>query len=197
MTAMEEFLTVLKENLGFWLVGLYAVSESLKKLLSNIEFFDEWLKKRGVKTKRMIEREKERERLKNTEKAIEEIKDTSKKNVEMFLEHERQTIDKIGVFKNEIVEELSLLRDKVNEQREEMDKNIEANNKTDCAMLRDRIGSGMRYFSKNVGADGNIHISLSDWENMNALFQEYFSKHGNGAFRKMYEEEFTHFIIDR
>ena len=194
---MEEFFEVVKENLGYWLVGLYAILESVKKITSNIDHFDKWFKEHGITTKRMREREKERERLKNTEKAIEEIKETAKSNVAMFLEHEQDVLGKIGAFKNEIVEELSRLRDKVDEQREEMDKNIEASNKTDCAMLRDRIGSGMRYFSKNVGADGKVHISLSDWENMNALFQEYFSKHGNGAFRKMYEEEFTHFVIDR
>jgi hypothetical protein len=45
--------------------------------------------------------------------------------------------------------------------------------------------------------DGKVHISMSDWENMNALFQEYFAKHGNGAFKKLYDEEFVHFTIDR
>ena len=135
--------------------------------------------------------------MKGAENAIVEIKDTSKKNVEMFIEHERQTIDKIGVFKNEIVAELSRLHDKIDEQKAEMDEAKKANDKTDCAMLRDRIGSGMRYFSKNIGEDGKVHISLSDYENMDALFKEYFAKHGNGAFKRMYEEEFTHFIIDR
>ncbi len=106
---MEEFLTALKENLGFWLVGIYAVLESLKKLTSNIEYFDKFFKEHGIITKRMREREKERERLRNTEKAIEEIKETSKNNVAMFLEHERQTIDKIGVFKNEIVDKMGSL----------------------------------------------------------------------------------------
>ena len=64
-------------------------------------------------------------------------------------------------------------------------------------MLRDRISSGMKYFSKNISVDGKVHISLSDYENMNALFQEYFSKNGNGAFKKMYHDEFERFIIDR
>lgn len=110
---MEEFMPWVKENLGFWLVGLYAISESLKKLTSNIEYFDKWFKKRGVTTKRMREREKERERLRNTEKAIEEIKETSKNNVAMFLEHEKQTIDKIEIFKNEIVEKMAEMNDNV------------------------------------------------------------------------------------
>ena len=106
---MPEWETYIKENLGFWLVGLYAVLESIKKLTSNIEYFDKFFKEHGITTKRMREREKERERLRNTEKAIEEIKKTSKKNVAMFLEHEKQTIDKIGVFKNEIVDKMGSL----------------------------------------------------------------------------------------
>jgi hypothetical protein len=137
------------------------------------------------------------ERLKKAEDAIEEIKDTANRNVEMFLEHEKNVVEQFIGIRNEIVAELNKLHDKLDEQKEEMNKTNKANDKTDCAMLRDRIGSGMRYFSKNIGADGKVHISLSDYENMNALFQEYFAKHGNGAFKKMYEDEFVHFIIDR
>lgn len=44
---------------------------------------------------------------------------------------------------------------------------------------------------------GNVHISLGDYEVVNDLFQKYFAKKGNGAFRKMYEDEFQKFIIDR
>lgn len=115
----------------------------------------------------------------------------------MFLKHEKQVIAQFVGIRDEIVIELNRLHDKIDEQKEEMVKTKEANDKTDCTMLRDRIGSGMRYFSKNVGADGKVHISLSDYENMNGLFQEYFAKHGNGAFKKMYEDEFTQFVIDR
>lgn len=194
---MPEGMEYIKENLGYWIVGIYAVSESLKRLINDAEFYYKAFEKLGWKTKKMIAKEKEKERLNNIEKAIAEIKDTSKKNVAMFLDHEQQTIDKIGVFKNEIVSELGKLHDKIDEQRVEMDETNKANAKTDCAMLRDRIGSGMRYFSKNICEDGKVHISLSDWENMNALFQEYFAKHGNGAFKKLYDDEFVHFIIDR
>jgi hypothetical protein len=88
------------------------------------------------------------------------------------------------------VKELNKLHDKIDEQKE-------ANDKTDCTILRDRISSGMRYFSKNVDAEGKVHIAFSDYVNMDALFQEYFAHGGNGVFEKMYEEEFIHFIIDR
>ena len=106
---MEEFFEIVKENLGYWLVGLYAILESVKKITSNIDHFDKWFKEHGITTKRMREREKERERLKNTENAIEEIKETAKQNVAMFLDHEQQVLHKIGEFKNEIVEKMGNL----------------------------------------------------------------------------------------
>lgn len=195
---MEEWINLTKYNWAYWVAGLFALLEFIRWAVKPIMAVNEWLLKRvGIKTRKMLKREEDERRLKATEEAINEIKEVSRENVEMFLEHERQTLDKIGVFKNEIVAELGRLQDKIEEQRAEMDKTNEANNKTDCAMLRDRIGSGMRYFSKNIGSDGKVHISLSDWENMNALFQEYFAKHGNGAFKKLYDDEFLKFSIDR
>jgi hypothetical protein len=197
---MDKLITAVEQNYDFmyWLVGTIALIEVIRWAIKVGSVFHEWFfKKIGVETKKMREAKAWQERLKNAESAIVEIKDTSKSNVAMFLEHEQQTIDKIGMFKNEIVLELGKLHDKIDEQRAEMDETNRANAKTDCAMLRDRIGSGMRYFSKNIKEDGNVHISLSDWENMNALFQEYFAKHGNGAFKKLYDDEFVHFTIDR
>jgi len=110
----------------------------------------------------------------------------------MFLEHEKQVVEQLVGIRNEIVSDLGKLQTKIEETNR-------ANDQTDCAMLRDRIKQGMRYFEQpqNIGADGKVHISLSDWENMNGLFQEYFTKHGNGAFKKMYDDEFIHFVIDR
>ena len=188
----------IRENLGFWLVGLYAVSESLKKLLSNVDFFHEWLKKRGIKTKRMIEREKEKERLDNIEKAIDEIKDTSKHNVAMFLEHEKEVVGGITAIKDEIVAELGKLHEKIDEQQGRLEEIDREGKKRDCAVLRDRILSGMRYFSQNKDEQGRVHISQGDYENMSAMFKEYFGADGNGFVKdKVYEEEFIHFIIDR
>lgn len=195
---MNEWVKLTEYDWAYWIAGLFALIEFIKWGATGLTAFNDWLFKRvGIKTKRMLKREANERRLKCAEDAIKEIKETSINNVNMFLEHERQTLEKIGHFKNEIVAELNKLHDKVDEQRAEMDEAKRASDKTDCAMLRDRIGSGMRYFSKNIGADGKVHISLSDYENMDALFKEYFSKHGNGAFKRMYEEEFTHFTIDR
>ena len=191
---VEEWISITEYNWAFWVAGFFALAELFRWLFS----FKDWLFKTiGIETRSMREKREWNERLEKAETAIEEIKNTSKKNVEMFIEHEKEVVGQFVGIRNEIVSELTKLHDKMDEQKDEMEKTNEANNKTDCAMLRDRIGSGMRYFSKNIGADGKVHISLSDYENMNALFQEYFAKHGNGAFKKMYEDEFVHFVIDR
>lgn len=190
---MDEFITLTEYNWAFWVAGLFALLEFCRWLYSFKDFF---LKTIGIKTKGMLQREEYETRLRNVEKAIEEIKETSKHNVAMFIEHEHQVVGKFTGIKDEIVVELNKLHDKINQQQEEMEKTKKANDKTDCAMLRDRINSGMRYFKKNVDTDGNVHIAFVDYVNMDALFQEYFSHEGNGPFGKMYEEEFKHFIID-
>lgn len=191
---MKEWVTLAEYNWTFWIAGCFALAEFFKWLFT----FKEWFfKTLGVETRGMREKREWDERLKNAEDAIVEIKDTSKKNMDMFINYKKQVLDQYSSIRDEIVVELNKLHDKLDEQKDEMEKTNKANNKTDCAMLRDRIGSGMRYFSKNVDAEGKVHISLSDYENMNALFQEYFIKHGNGAFRKMYDDEFVHFVIDR
>ena len=197
---MDELITLAEQDYNFmyWVAGLFALIEFVKWLVKSATVFNEWLfKKLGIETKRMREKREWEKRLKNAEDAIVEIKDTSKKNVDMFINHERQVVEKFVDIRNEIVNELSKLHDKIDEQKTEFDKTNKANRKTDCAMLRDRIAGGMRYFSQNVGPDGKVHISLSDYENMDELFNEYFSKNGNGAFKKMYEDEFSMFTIDR
>jgi vacuolar-type H+-ATPase subunit I/STV1 len=191
---MEEWITITEYNWAYWVAGFFALAELFRWLFT---FKDWFFKTVGIETKGMREKREWNERLKHTEDAIKEIKETSKHNVEMFLDHEKQVVEKFTDIKDEIVSELNKLHDKIDEQKEEMDKTNEANAKTDCAMLRDRIASGMRYFSQNKDADGNVHISFSDYENMEALFQEYFAKDGNGAFKKAYKTEFQQFIIDR
>ena len=191
---MDKWIVITEYNWAFWVAGCFALFEFFKWTYSGVE----WLCKTfGVETKGMREKRKWQERLAKTEKDIAEIKDTSKHNVEMFLEHERQVVEKFTGIKEEIIEELNKLHGKIDEQKEEMNATNKANIKTDRAMLRDRIAGGMRYFSQNRGDDGEVHISFSDYENMDALFREYFAKGGNGAFKKMYEMEFQKFIIDR
>ena len=192
---MNEWETLTSYNWMYWIAGLFALLEMGKWLyLTFAEFI---FGKLGFKTKGMLKKEEYEKRLKNVENAIEEIKNTSKHNVAMFIDHEGQVVAKFMDIKDEIVKELDKLHDKIDKQKAEMEKVNKANTKTDCAILRDRISGGMRYFSKNIGNDGKVHISLSDYANMEALFQEYFSHGGNGIFEKMYEEEFKHFVIDR
>ena len=68
----------------------------------------------------MIEREKAKERLDYFEKSIGEIKETSKNNVEMFLEHEEDVLGKIGEFKNEIVDKVAEMNDNVRNIKAEL-----------------------------------------------------------------------------
>ena len=191
---MNEWITLTEYNWAFWVAGLFALLEFCRWIYSFKDFFFE---KVGIKTKGMLKREEYNKRLKQVESSIEEIKNTSKHNVAMFIEHEGQVVGKFTGIKEEIVTELEKLHVKIDEQKEEMKRNKKANDKTERAMLRDRISSGMRYFSKNIGSDGKVHIAFNDYVNMDALFQEYFEHDGNGPFERMYEEEFLHFVIDR
>ena len=191
---MNEWQELSTYDWAFWVAGLFALLEFGKWLYSCKDFI---FGKLGIKTQGMLKREEYNKRLKQVENSIEEIKNTSKHNVAMFIEHEEQVVGKFMDIKAEIVTELDKLHTKIDEQHEEMKRNKKANDKTERAMLRDRINSGMRYFSKNVDADGKVHIDFGDYVNMDALFQEYFGHGGNGPFEKMYEDEFLHFIIDR
>ena len=200
---MDEFITLTEYNWTFWIAGLFALANFFRWLFISCEAFLNVINKLlnflgiKIKTKKMIQREQYEKRLKQVENSIEEIKNTSKHNVAMFIDHEHQVVGKFTGIKDEIVAELDKLHIKIDEQQEEMRKNKIESDKTDCAMLRDRISSGMRYFGKNIDEDGKVHISFSDYVNMDALFQEYFSKKGNGPYKKMYEGEFKTFIIDR
>ena len=85
---------------------------------------------------------------------------------------------------------------KIDEQKERLTSFDAEGKKRDCALLRDRIIGGMRYFSQNIDEQGRVHISLTDHENMSHLFEEYFGCNGNGTVKTMYENEFQHWIID-
>lgn len=180
---MSEWITITEYNWVLWVAGLFALFEFFRWAYGGIEWV---FNKFGIETKKMRERRKLQKRLESAEQAIVEIKETSKHNVTMFLDHERQVVEKFTDIKNEIVEELAKIHEKIDAQKS-----------TDRAILRDRIASGMRYFSQNKDSDGNVHINFSDYENMEELFQQYFGKDGNGAFKKMYKTEFQQFIIDR
>ena len=184
---MDEFVTLTEYNWAFWVAGLFALLEFGRWVYS---FKDFLLNSIGIKTKLMLKREETEERLKKVELAIVEIKDTSKHNVEMFLDHEKQVVERFTGIKDEIVVELNKLHQK-------MDMQIAESDETDCAMLRDRLNSAMRYFSQNKDSQGRVHINMADYETLDDLFKKYFAKGGNGPFEKIYNEEFKKFIIDR
>lgn len=190
---MDKWITITEYNWVLWIAGLFALFELFRWIYTG----GEWLvSKFGFETKKSLERKEWNKRLSKTENDIDEIKKNSDRNVKMFLEHEQAVVSKFSGIRDEIISEIIKLHEKIDEQKTEMDATNEANIKTDCAMLRDRIASGMRYFGQNKDEHGVVHISFSDHENMEALFQEYFAKHGNGTFHHMYEHEFQHFIVD-
>ena len=191
---MDNLAAITEYNWAFWVAGFFALLEFFRWAYGGVE----WLCKTfGIETKTMRQKREWQERLAKNEQNIKEIKETAEKNVKMFLDHEKQVVDSFNEIKDEIIEELNKLHDKLEEQKLEMEATNKANIKTDRTILRDRIVSGMRYFSQTKDENGNVHISFSDHENMEALFQEYFAKHGNGTIANMYENEFQHFSIDR
>lgn len=122
-------------------------------------------------------------------------------------DEEVSTIDKntlaIESISNKIEELSSLIQNgysrldkKIDEQRDRLTRLDEDGKRRDCAVLRDRILGGMRYFSQNVDEHGIVHISMTDYENMNEMFSEYFKCNGNGVCHSLYENEFKKFKID-
>lgn len=122
-------------------------------------------------------------------------------------DEETSTIDKNTAAIEELTKRIEELGNLVNKQYTHLDKKIDeqkdriteldnSGKKRDCALLRDRIIGGTRYFSQNQDEQGRVHISLTDHENMSHLFEEYFDCKGNGTVKTIYENEFQHWIID-
>lgn len=191
---MKEFLELKEFNL-FFLIGVIILLLEIAKTIYTYK--DLIFNKIGIKTKGMIEKEQFNSRLQQAEDSIEEIKETSKQNVSMLMSHEQQILEQFTTIRSEVINELGRLNDKMDEQANIIDKNNKASIKTDCAVIKDRLNGGMRYFSQNKDENGNVHIKYSDYEILDDLFKEYFEKGGNGPIKRMYEEEFLHFIIDR
>ena len=99
---MEEWQALTNRDWAFWVAGLFALLEFGRWLYSINEFI---LQKVGIKTKGMLKREEYAKRLQQVETSIEEIKNNSKHNVEMFIEHEGQVVGKFTGIKEEIVME--------------------------------------------------------------------------------------------
>lgn len=105
-----------------------------------------------------------------------------------------ENIDNLGSLLNR---QYMHLDRKIDEQKERLTQIDTEGQKRDCAILRDRILGGMRYFSQNKDNNGLVHISVSDHENMEHLFEAYFNCHGNGTVKIMYDNEFKNWIIDK
>lgn len=183
---MKELETLSEYNWLYWAAGLIVLLNSIKW---GVSLFDWFVGKLGLETKRTRHRKDMENRLTHVELAVAEIERNSAKKVEMFLEEKQGIVDGINALKKEIVGEFNKLHEKIDKQQEEDDA-------TDRAMLRDRIAGGMRYFSQNKDEDGNVHISFSDYVNLDDLFQRYFAKNGNGPFEDEYKV-FKTFVKDR
>lgn len=200
---MDEFIKLTEYNWVLWIAGLFALLEFGKWAWSLVEYY---MSKIGIETKNMRLKREYAKRLANAEKNIQEIKSTTKTNVDMFTEHETSVLcrlDKVGdgvstlyELMNRVEDQYQILSEKLDKQQEEARIRAEANDAVDRALLRDRLNGGLRFFSQNVDANGRVHISVGDHENMEKMFQEYFNKSGNGTMKQRYETEFKFYIID-
>lgn len=190
---MDEFIKLTEYNWVLWVAGLYALFEFFKWTWSAIEWF---ISKFGIETKGMKSKREVRDRLIKAEKDIAEIRDTSTQNVNTFLEHERLMSESFTDVKREIVQEIGKLNDKIDKQHVHLEEIDKDGKRRDCSLMRDRILAGVRYFNQNRDEDGIVHISLTDFENMDSMIQEYFKAGGNGAVKHIYDLEFSKYKID-
>ena len=190
---MGKWTCVTEYNWVLWIAGLFALLEFGKWAWTLVEWF---ISKLGVETKHMRSQRETRDRLLKAENNIKEIKETATQNVNTFLEHERLMSESFVDVKKEIVQEIGKLHNKIDEQSEHLEEIDRDGKARDCAILRDRILGGMRYFSQNVDENNNVHISATDFENMSKMFEEYKKAGGNGLIKHLKETEFDKFIVD-
>jgi predicted RNase H-like nuclease (RuvC/YqgF family) len=126
-------------------------------------------------------------------RGVEEKEDTINSHTEEI----KKLTERIDRFVSTVEHHYSELIEKVEEQQKQLDRYESEGKQRDRAVLRDRISGGMRFFEQNRDVNGLVHISVSDHENMEELFKEYFSAGGNGTFKQMYNNEFKKFIIDK
>lgn len=190
---MGKWTCVTEYNWVLWIAGLFALLEFGKWAWTLVEWF---ISKLGVETKHMRSQRETRDRLLKAENNIKEIKETATQNVNTFLEHERLMSESFVDVKKEIVQEIGKLHNKIDEQSEHLEEIDRDGKHRDMALMRDRLIQGLRYFSQNKDNDGNVHISMTDYENLDELFNEYFKCGGNGVCHSLYENEFKKFKID-
>lgn len=161
-------------------VDLFAVLTMLIVCVRGIESFIKWI---AGKLKAYY----------NLQRGIEDKEDT----IDIHTAEIKALTERIDSFVATVDQQYTAIMEKVDAQQERLEQLDEEGKQRDIALLRDRISGGMRYYSKNKDEHGNVHISLSDYENMESLFQEYFKAGRNGTFKQMYENEFQKFIIDK
>lgn len=191
---MDKWLNIISElNFMYWFIGCFAFLELFKWIWT----FGEWLvSKFGFETKSKKFQRENRERLLSAENDIKEIRETAKENVNSFLEHEKIMNENFLSIKDEIVQEIGKLHTKIDEHRVHLEEIDKDGKRRDCSLMRDRLIQGLRYFSQQKDENGVVHISMTDYENLNELFNEYFNCNGNGVCHSLYENEFKKFKID-
>lgn len=190
---MNEWINLTEYNWTLWIAGLFALLELFRWVWS----LGEWLvSKFGVETKNMKAQRENRERLTGAENDIKEIKKTAEKNVATFLEHERLMREGCVAIKEEVIQEIGKLHDKIDEHGERLETIDKEGKARDSSLFRDRLLSGLRYFSQNKDEHGNVHISATDFENLSKMFDEYEKAGGNGLIKHLKETEFDKFIVD-
>lgn len=190
---MDEWLKITEINWVLWIAGLFALLEFGKWAWTLVEWF---ISKLGVETKHMRSQRETRDRLLKAENNIKEIKETATKNVNTFLEHEQMMSDNFIAVKNEIVQEIGKLHEKIDGQHEHLEEIDRDGKRRDCSLMRDRLLSGLRYFSQNRDENNNVHISMTDFENLSKMFEEYEKAGGNGLVKHLKETEFDNFVVD-
>lgn len=195
---MDELIQKLPDNFMLWVAGGFAILNFIKMVWTDVEWF---FKKLGIETKSMREKREAAERLEKNEEAIKEIKtaiveikETSKRNVELFLEHEKAVVGHVDNVEESMVKSFSA---EIGKLHEKLDAHKAESDETDQVMLRDRIDSGLRYFAQRADENGIVLVTEAEYTNMDALFRKYFDKDGNGTFEKAYKTEFQKYKIDR
>lgn len=190
---MEYWNNLTEIDWVLWIAGLYALFEFFKWTWSAVEWL---ISKFGIETKGMKSKREVRDRLIKAENDITDIRETSTQNVNTFLEHERLMSESFVDVKKEIVQEIGKLNDKIDKQHTHLEEIDRDGKRRDCSLMRDRLLSGLRYFSQNRDEHNNVHISMTDFENMSKMFEEYEKAGGNGLVKHLKETEFDNFIVD-
>ena len=102
-------------------------------------------------------------------------------------------IEELGTLVNK---QYTHLDKKIDEQKNHLEDIDKDGKRRDCSLMRDRLIQGLRYFSQQRDENGVVHISMTDYENLNEMFTEYFKCKGNGVCHSLYENEFKKFKID-